>query len=319
MSTAHLWIFSNLVWLALLSYVGRFTDHGWLDLSSIILVVAASGWGLFASLKKRFPVLLLFAMPVGCLGLMIMVQHGAGHFESGIDSVATGVLAVMISTALAWRAGRAVGDLHRCIAELEGLRTPPSYEDIQGAFYHEVRRARQYKRAVSLVSLKPATNISSDTLGPGNTKLHDKLLKQYAEAKLAESIASCLGDCDLLAKSHRGYFVMLPEADREIASATARNIKAICLRDLGCDLLFGIADFPQNELTLSGLLHAAEDELELAQAASHLEWHEQVASSSNTDRQEDDPTGLPDELTLISTASVLDTSFPENGTRGGQR
>jgi len=58
--------------------------------------------------------------------------------------------------------------------------------------------------------------------------------------------------------------LLLTETDRERARHVAERVTARMREQLGLEVRFGVAAFPAEEVTLSGLLDRAEDDLDAA-------------------------------------------------------
>jgi hypothetical protein len=84
-------------------------------------------------------------------------------------------------------------------------------------------------------------------------------VRKYIDSRLAQVINNCVSDCDVVAYRDDRFFVICPELARDKTEAVSRRLREAARRELGLALNIGSATFPEEEVTLGGLLERAED------------------------------------------------------------
>ena len=133
----------------------------------------------------------------------------------------------------------------------------------------EVERSRRYNRSVSVVLFGP---------DQWEEVLHDRGEEEIAAliARLGSGYLGQLRSVDTLIRIENADFaVLLPETDIEGATAVAEKVVALGSEEIGAEVRAGIAVFPEDEVTGSGLMAEAEEALAFARTA-----HISVASRS---------------------------------------
>lgn len=135
------------------------------------------------------------------------------------------------------------------------------FEDGQALLYQEVRRARRYDRALSVVSVR---------LNPASGELEEQqlladiqraVLWRRANAQLAAMLDTETNGCQILTEREDHYVILLPETDRSGAQALMSRLRSQTRAELGVDLDFGVSSFPDENVTFTRLLEAAENEM----------------------------------------------------------
>ena len=88
----------------------------------------------------------------------------------------------------------------------------------------------------------------------------EKILQTYLTARLAETLKAELRRMDIILedkKNHR-VIVISPEIDDRGSSALLERLNAIVDRQMGIQIHFGAATFPNKALTFEGLVQEAE-------------------------------------------------------------
>jgi GGDEF domain-containing protein len=160
------------------------------------------------------------------------------------------------------------------------LGIPPQLYESSDAedLYREVKRSRRFGHSLSVVVVETA---KTKNLLKNNqvVKEFDRMLVQrFVQAHIARSLSEVLRDSDLIAQYGSGFAVLLPETGsedaRKIVELACSNIKAT----LDTDLRIGIAEFPENAITLNGLLEMAAQNMVAHASAKQESASEQTVS-----------------------------------------
>lgn len=136
------------------------------------------------------------------------------------------------------------------------------FDTLQPQMYREVNRARHFERPMSLAFLK-ANGDSLETAVHAMIQESQRITAQrMARAKVAETIGESLRDCDIVARYRDGFVILLPETDDHEAEAVTASIQQQLQDKMNVDLDIGIASFPHEEVTLTGLLSRAVENIE---------------------------------------------------------
>ncbi|PKN81047.1 MAG: hypothetical protein CVU47_08385 [Chloroflexi bacterium HGW-Chloroflexi-9] len=126
----------------------------------------------------------------------------------------------------------------------------------------EVERARRYGHAFTLLMIGPddwADYVSRN--GPQAA--------EQSAAQLSQEYLTRLRTVDTVIQMGEGaYLLLLPETPIEGAQVVAEKLAAAAQEILGVEVRCGIAAFPDDEVTSSGLMREAEEALEFARAAA---------------------------------------------------
>jgi hypothetical protein len=148
-------------------------------------------------------------------------------------------------------------------------------EEGQGAMYREVRRARQFRRPLAVVSLTPTVESREASVNRLVQQILRETIHRYIDGRIADLLTKATNDCDVVAYTGRQFVLLLAESDRDQSEHLVRRIEAQAQQELGLALKCGIATFPDQEVTFSGLLERAEAEMHKS------DFHEHVPSNGH--------------------------------------
>jgi hypothetical protein len=137
------------------------------------------------------------------------------------------------------------------------------FEQGQADIYREVRRAREHNRPLSLVAISASGKSSSVEFNKLLQEVQHNAVEQYMQGRLARLVAHCTKDCDILVRDDDHLVLVLPEADSDIAQKLSTRLQDEARNELGLQLRLGAASFPNEEVTFSGLLQRAADNMRL--------------------------------------------------------
>jgi len=144
-------------------------------------------------------------------------------------------------------------------ADLAGRAMP--FEQGQEEMYREIRRARQFERPLSLVTLRPTRRSKEASIHRFWQQAQRESIERYVDARMADLLARETGDCDVITYGDGKFTLLLAETDRHRAEQVVARLAERAETELELSLRVGIASFPEEEVTFSGLLSRAESEL----------------------------------------------------------
>jgi hypothetical protein len=261
------WMTLTIFWLFFFFNVERIYEP--LNIASFVYVVAtilAGAVVLIPPLTRTTASWLIGGTTI----LVIVVKWMLGYSVGGtaIPITVTEALAVTITVVLTSRIATSMRLFEDSVAELTTLHwssRPSDFEEIEPEVVREVRRARQFERPLSMIVLSPKLDKSELAIHRTIEEIQRRNARQILEARTLQTLRDALHDCDIVAVRNRNFVITLAESDREKAWEIATRLHSSLRSELGLDSRFGIASFPSDEVTLTGLLLRAETELECEQ------------------------------------------------------
>lgn len=241
--------------------------------SSVLVSAAVLGLA-FISIRPvaRIP---LGWLPIISLIVTLTVKLFAGYTLRDIQLSGTllNVSLLTIGLALSQRIALIFHRFESAVRELTLLQSnaksmPFAVREAQ--FYREVQRARRFRRPLTLVTLGPDGEESSQRLNETIEEVQRKMGRRLVEAEILNSLQHSLPEGDVVAQRDGHFVVLLSEVDEQEASKTVRHLLQRISQSSGVRLRAGMASFPEQEVTLVGLLKRAEDELHAFQEAERV-------------------------------------------------
>jgi hypothetical protein len=247
-------------WLFVLFNVERI--HEPLNLASFVYVIAAVIGVVTVGIKPLGSVSLLWllSLPLGAFFVMKFVD-GQAVLGPALPMTFLELCAIGLTVAIAhqiafrlWRrekasAGMITDDPHRQTVSLWAA---------QSDLYREVRRARKHERPLSVLAVASSGQSVSPDEEQVLRELERELLDKYTSARIAGLLAKEAQDHGIITHCNRHFVILLPETDRDAADELAQRLNAAVKKSLGLTLQVGVATFPEEEVTLVGLLQRAE-------------------------------------------------------------
>ncbi len=138
-----------------------------------------------------------------------------------------------------------------------------SMEVNQGEMYRELRRARHFKRPLTMVALSPTEKSLDFAINRMVEVVQRETTTKYVNGKISNILgdaASGLGTVAL--HDEEQFFLMLPESDSIQTQKIVDSISKTAKTELGLSFSIGQAAFPDEEITLVGLLDRAVSNME---------------------------------------------------------
>jgi hypothetical protein len=203
-------------------------------------------------------------MCVACVLVMLVAKVCLGHqiLGIGLTTALLDCVAIAVTVLIARQLSLAVNDFQTGLLEiciLNDVQGPMSYRERQKDFYQEIRRARRFNRTASIVKVRWDASQATPIAAYLMKELHRKLATRYFESKAAAVLATQLKDADILATCDDGFLILLPERNAREAGVTAELLSESLRLELGARPTVGFAAFPDEEVTLTGLLSRVEE------------------------------------------------------------
>lgn len=248
-------------WLLLFYNIERY--HEPINLASFVYVYAAFLAIAIVALKR---IVLSSVVPalIFTLAQFLVIKWLRGYelFGASLPLTVTEAVAISITFGLALTIAKSLWHFEASVADVFSMHpqgTFPTFVDSQAEFYREVRRAREFDRPLTLMSIKSSGVSSTLEIKQMLQEMQEKAVARYADARVGKVLADCIKDCDLIAYSDDHYVLLMPEVDREHAADIAHELTQAVATSTGVPLSIGTASFPSDQVTLSGLLsHSTE-------------------------------------------------------------
>ena len=263
MTRFRFWLAILLLWLSLLFNLERL--HEPINLASFVYVVV----GLLAAAIVVVPPMrkaALSALGTGSVLLMILLKIVLGYEVAGphLPLTVTEAVAILTTVVLAHQIARHTVRFEKSAAEVAAVRwqtRPKSFDDEQTEMYRELRRARRFDRQLSVVALEPTSEALKLSIDRLIEEVRGEMVQRYIEVRLVDVLQNEVHDVDLVANYEGRFILLLPETDRKHVADVVQRLAIQVERELGLQLRIGAATFPDEEVTLTGLVERAEAEM----------------------------------------------------------
>jgi hypothetical protein len=260
MRQVRLWCSAFFLWWFVFYNVERL--HAPINIASFIYVLAPAAALPMVLCRQAqrvpLPYLLVPLVPV-----VVVAKAWLGYPVVGayLPITITELCALWLSVVLARQLGRSVEQFRSEVAcAVMGHLDDRSqaFRDTQTEIYREVCRARLYDRPLALLAVRATDESVKVSVGRFMRQLERDMVREYIHAKIGEFLCSQTKKCDLVAHRDGHFVALLPETSRENAEKVAGRIAAEGKESLGLELRVGLSTFPDEEITLVGLLERAE-------------------------------------------------------------
>jgi glycosyltransferase involved in cell wall biosynthesis len=186
------------------------------------------------------PVLLILpALPVG-----------AALWSGGrLSGASLEAIDIAVTIALVWGVARSLDELQRS-AERGASDTWDGFSEV---LYRSVLRARRYGRTISLLAIEPGGSPAD---------------REVTSADVAALLLQATRDFDLVAERDGCLFAAFPEIGAAEREPLIARLESLVHEQLGLELRFGSACFPEDAITSEALIDHALADLDHARQAS---------------------------------------------------
>ena len=252
-----------LAWLLFFFNIERF--HPPINIASFVYVLAALVSIVIVVLRGetrfRFGVIVGVTLSTFLLGKGLLGYQLA---HAALPLTVTEACSLMITASLAELIARAIGEFEDNAQQVLHMHFDTRAADLdtsQTQLYREVRRARKFGRPLSVFAMSAANADNPELLAQFVEEIQRRGVRKYIDARLAQVINKCVSDCDIVAYRDNCFFVMCPELAGDKVDSISCRLKEAARQTLGLSLNIGSATFPDEEVTLGGLLKKAEQAL----------------------------------------------------------
>jgi hypothetical protein len=136
------------------------------------------------------------------------------------------------------------------------------FEQEQRVMYKELKRARLYKRPLSLLRIHLNSASLQKELPHILENYKQGLINQMALASVVKALDRALFETDIIAYYENSLIIVLPELDAANLSKVVQKIQKTAKDDTEFDLEIGAANYPQDAVTFESLLEIATERVE---------------------------------------------------------
>ena len=263
MTKLRLWIGAMAGWLFLLFNAERI--HEPINIASFVYAYVAAIVALLICVRRIHGVS-PYMLSALLLSLFVLCKSLIGYEVDGVHLplTITEGCAIIVTVLLSRKVVQNIVEFERAAIDAILMRQDrqlSSFDMQQAEIYREIRRARQFNRPLALVALAPTPQSVENSLTRFMQEVQQKAVETYVHARVAEVLSDAVSHCDLIARRNSHFVMLLPETNGAGANALARRLKDAVETQLGLKLRTGIACFPEQEVTFSGLLERAESEM----------------------------------------------------------
>jgi len=126
------------------------------------------------------------------------------------------------------------------------------------AMDRELQRARHFGRPTTLVAIAANGDGIQQSLNSYVQDLQQRLMNSLTRTRVATLLVGQSNSSDITVTHDGQILMLLPETTRDGASAMFERLSRKAHQELGVSLQAGMAVFPDEELTLSGMMKRAE-------------------------------------------------------------
>lgn len=185
---------------------------------------------------------------------------------SAMPLTVTEVFALKVTIYLSNKISHYARDVEETILNLTfqqiGL-SPRLYDSVDTEdLYREVKRCRRFQHPLAMMVIQPEINADSLPYSKFLQEMQAVFLNRYIQARVAKLFSDKLRDTDLVIIKNDGLIALLPETTPGDAEQLLKQMSALASRELDIKLNFGLSTFPENSVTLTGLLDYATSDLE---------------------------------------------------------
>jgi len=270
----RLWLGVLVWWLFIFYNIERINEP--INIASFVyvLVPVAAGAVMLAPQMFRKLRLILLIAPTLIVYFILKLLFNYQLVGPALPLTIMEIVCILVTLFLVRQVGYVVWDFEDTIANItfRQVGLPPRlYETTTTEdLYREVKRSRRFRHPLSLVVIRSDFDPESVRLNRILLEFQQTLATRYLQARLARMLSEELRDYDLIAWERDSFVVLLPETTPEDASRVAQRISKQAEKALSLRLKMGIAGFPEEAVTLTGLIDAASSKLN-RQAAQEME------------------------------------------------
>jgi len=275
-------------WLFLFFNIERINEP--IDIASFVYVLVTLCSAILVLQPKFFYGHLVTRLVAPSLVIYAIAKYFLGYtiFGTGLALTVTEIIVITLTIYLVGQLAEMVVDFENAVEDLtfRQVGLPPKvFENTQTEeLYREVKRSRRFDYTLSLLILKPDINSDQVKLNKIMMELQKRMTGRYIQARVAQILSDTLRDCDLIAVEESEFVILLPEVTAEEVDEYKSRIEENVANELGIDVRFGVANFPDNGITLNGLVEIAASQLEESESKAAAKKNESAQPAATTVR-----------------------------------
>ncbi len=251
-----------LLWLTALLNIERI--HEPINLASFVYILTA----LMATVIIMLPKLrkaTLAEITIASLAVYVVTKWTLGYsfFGSHLPITVTELVVLCVTSGLACLVAHQIdefmisaGDL----AAVQSFRNVLALEDAESKMYDEVQRARRFERSLAVAAVSLTSDFRSEELDRLTHQARLEMARKYLETRVAQRLSESTFPGDMLVYHDGEFILMFPEANSESVRPLLEKVAKELQEQLGAHIQIGMAQFPDQECTLTGLIERAESE-----------------------------------------------------------
>ena len=264
MTRLRLWVVAVCAWLFAFGNIERL--HAPINVASFVYVLTfavAVATVFWRPVTRWEP----YWVSAALLALLLLLKYLLGYPLGGshLPLTVTEGCAVVITLALGRQLARCIDEFERAAADallIDFEARQIAFEHRQPEIHREMRRARQFARPLSLVTIGATKPSLRQSLARLIEEAQRKSASEYVSARIADLIARETDSCDLITRRNGHFLVLLPESGAPEAREILERLRDSIQQELGVEVRAGLATFPDQEVTFAGLLERAEAEMQ---------------------------------------------------------
>ena len=251
-------------WLLFFSAAGFWFPQLGLSGLSIILISTILVLSIIFPNQNRFSIWLNPISPI----LIIAACEAWTESQTGeyhVIQTLVEITAAVITYVLTQKVGSAVVEFENAVAKLtigHAATAVSSIENDQGAIYREVRRARNHRRPLTLLTIDVSENSIKAVQDRMISEAQMAFMKKYTLSLVSNAMISELEDSNIVVQENDNFMILVPELKPEDAPILAKRLHQQVLDRVGVDVVIGTASLPMDGYTFDGLLYKAQREME---------------------------------------------------------
>ncbi len=275
-----------LAWFAVLFNVERY--HEPINLASFVYVLVALCAGCIISIPKLRRTTFV-EIAAGTFAVYVALKWWLGYpfLGASLALTVTELVVVGATNLLAWRVAYSVDEFMQSAVELASVysyRQPLRFEEGEAKLYEEVQRARRFERPLTVATVRIPDDLPSERLEQVIAKARREIARGYLGSRVSKMLVDATESGDLVLARGGEYILLFPEGVSEGTRMTLADIDSNLQQEFGISLDYGVAEFPLEELTLTGLMD--ESHRQMQQMAAERTCGKKAASSAALGNQE---------------------------------
>lgn len=257
----RIWISLFILWLVLFFNLERVAEvvnlasfiYIYVPILSILILIGLRFVKLFSEVIFCTLILVVFFLQKLIFGYEIMGQN--------LPITIMEIGSIFFSYFLAKNIGIIVSDFENTVSNLtfQQIGLPPRlYETTDTEdLYREVKRCRRYQHPLALLIIQNDFDPDSIQHNKIIEEMQKSFSRRYAQTRLAKLYSDKLRDTDLVVIKKDEIILILPETSKDTAEKILNDLRIIAHEDLNLNLTSGMSLFPDNAVTLNGLMEMA--------------------------------------------------------------